>query len=100
MSSFSFDEQQNNIIQLKGTVTFYEAVRVMKAGIMIFKNKRTVCLDVVGIVNFDSSILSVLLAWRRFCFKNKIHLQINGKKTNIFLLIESCGLEKLFVFFD
>lgn len=78
----------------EGPITLAEAVRVREDGESALL-AGCAMIDLAGVSHVDSSVLSVLLAWRRMALNSERPFELRNPPANILSLIDLYGVGEL-----
>ena len=100
MKKYSLYKDSLTQYHLSGVVNFFSAADIVSSGYQLFTCTQQVVLSLRNIDGFDSSIVSVLLSWQRFCNKNNIKFAISCADDKLAKLLQSYHVKDLFDYFD
>lgn len=80
---------------LAGDITFANVVQERAAGEKIIKDQKIDCLDLSRLGSNDSSVLALLLAWKRCAKQGGWSLHYVNFSKNLRSLVQVCNLQKI-----
>lgn len=87
--------REGDRIVLQGPVTIDHVVRLTRQGVALFGNQ-SLMVDLEGVTDVDSTIISMLLEWQRAAQKTKRSLQFIHMSESLKSLIQLYGVMELF----
>jgi ABC-type transporter Mla MlaB component len=91
---------QNGRFVLSGDINLSTASAIKSDGISQFKNYNSIELELRNVDNFDSSLITILLAWQRHLIRKNIVFAISISQQSISMLLNSYKVQDLFSYFD
>lgn len=88
-------EQRSGAWYLAGDITFANVVAERAAGEKIVIAQKIGCLDLSKLGSNDSSILALLLAWKRLAKQNGWDLHYVNFSKNLLSLAQVCNVQKI-----
>lgn len=89
--------REGDRIVLQGPVTIDFVVKLTRQGIALFENQ-SLTVDLEGVTDVDSTIISMLLEWQRAAQKTKRSLQFIHLPESLKSLIQLYGVVELIPF--
>lgn len=88
-------EKQNGSWHLTGKITFANVVRVRTKGKKTILENKIDCLDLSTVISNDSSILALLLAWKREAKMMAINLKYINLSDNLKSIVKVCNVQTI-----
>jgi len=88
-------EKREGHWHLTGKITFANVVKVRAQGQKVILENKIDCLDLCSVQSSDSSILALLLAWKRAAKMMAINLKYINFSDNLKSIIKVCNLQDI-----
>lgn len=88
-------EKQEAGWYLTGNITLANVVKARAQGLKIILENKIDCLDLSAVASNDSSILALLLAWKREAKKKAIRLEYVNFSSSLASIIRLCNLKNI-----